>query len=154
MNKYIMIPAEQYERYKALMKSNDEKEKSEEMLYKSDSLLKKDTNTANKPKDFPEESLSDTDYKRKSTETNNPNFDKNSKVTPPPGLPERTEIQQKHYGQQGTGRKRVKKMSTRLDTSMAKKILIERKWTTTYMIFIMILGVLYHSADFINYIIK
>ena len=37
MNKYVMIPVEQYERYKAFMKSTNENDKSLENKVKTDS---------------------------------------------------------------------------------------------------------------------
>ena len=64
MNKYVMIPAEQYESYKALIKSNKENVKSpdnkDKTKYEGDSGIIKDNN----PVDFLEKIVPAKEYKR------------------------------------------------------------------------------------------
>ena len=64
MNKYVMIPVEQYERYKAFMKSTNENDKSLENKVKTDS--REDSllmSVKKKIDEFPEKVESDKDYK-------------------------------------------------------------------------------------------
>ena len=66
MNKYVMIPAEQYERYKALIKSNNENDTAVET--KVDGKYERDSGIIidNIPSNFPENIESVNDYKRRS----------------------------------------------------------------------------------------
>ena len=66
MNKCIMNPAEQYERYKAFIKSTDENVKSQENKDKTGSNRESDIMRDSIPDDFPEEIVADKDYKRSS----------------------------------------------------------------------------------------
>ena len=52
MNKYVMIPVEQYERYKAFMRSNNENAKLLENKVKSDSTNPSQIMSVKEPDDF------------------------------------------------------------------------------------------------------
>ena len=59
MNKYVMIPVEQYERYKAFMKSSNEKIKDKDESRQDSEIM------SNKiAEDFSQEIDTDKDYKR------------------------------------------------------------------------------------------
>ena len=91
MNKYVMIPPEQHERYKALIKSNNENVKAVETKvdskYEGDSGIIRD----NIRSDFPENIDSVNDYKRGSDKKESVKLEK-SRIIPPPGLPEKSII--------------------------------------------------------------
>ena len=76
MNKYIMIPAEQYERYKTLIKSNNVNDTAVETKvhgkYERDSGAIKD----NIPSNFPENTESVNDHKRRSDKKESVKFEK------------------------------------------------------------------------------
>ena len=107
MNKYIMIPVEQYERYKAFMRSNNENAKLLENKFKSDSTNPSQIMSVKEPDDFIEQVASDKDYKRDFSDEKSFINEKNSKILPPPGLPESKVIQKIQNGQQrGEGGRR------------------------------------------------
>ena len=89
MNKYVMIPVEQYERYKAFMKSTNENDKSLEnkvkMDSREDSLL---MSVKKKIDEFPEKVESDKDYKIGIPQEKSFKTKKKSRILPPPGLPQ------------------------------------------------------------------
>ena len=65
MNKYVMIPVEQYERYKAFMKSSNEKIKDKDESRQDSEIM------SNKiAEDFSQEIDTDKDYKRTSSQKN------------------------------------------------------------------------------------
>ena len=64
MNKYIMIPVKQYERYEVFMKSTNKNVESLENKVKTDSRQDSPIMSVKNPDEFPEEVVSDKDYKR------------------------------------------------------------------------------------------
>ena len=92
--------------YKALMKSNNENIKSlenkDKTKYEGDSEIIRDNNRI----DFPEKIGPAIDYKRRSIKKESVKLEKNSKIIPPPGLPEKSDIPHPFNGQQrGEGSK-------------------------------------------------
>ena len=94
MNKYVMIPAEQYERYKALIKSNNVNDTAVETKVHGKYERDSDTIKDNIPSNFPENTESVNDYKRRSDKKESVKLEeKKSRIIPPPGLPEKSIIQ-------------------------------------------------------------
>ena len=81
MNKYVMIPVEQYRRYKAFMKSSNDKS----LENKTDSREEGEVISNKIPDDFSEEIESDKDYKRTFTPKNSLKSENYSRIIPPPG---------------------------------------------------------------------
>ena len=106
MNKYVMIPIEQYERYRTFMKSSNENVKSVENKVKPDSKKESEIMSVKSTDDFPKEVVPDIDYKRDFSHEKSFKPDKNSRILPPPGLPDSKVYQKNHNGQQrGNGGK-------------------------------------------------
>ena len=82
-----MIPVEQYERYEAFMKSTNENDKSLENKVKMDSREDSQLMSVKKLDEFPEEVVSDKDYKIGIPQEKSFKTEKNSRILSTPGLP-------------------------------------------------------------------
>ena len=96
MNKCVMIPIEQYGRYKAFMKTSNDNS-LENKTYSKEEGEEKNNKI---PEDFSEEIESDEDYKRRFTPKNSDTSHNYSRIIPPPGLPDNINTLENLNGQQ------------------------------------------------------
>ena len=92
MNKYVMILVEQYERYKAFMKSTNENDKSLQNKVKTDSREDSLLMSVKKKIDYKIGIPQEKSFKTK----------KKSRILPPPGLPQ-SKVNQKIQNDQQRG---------------------------------------------------